>query len=79
MRFLADENVPRVVIERLRVDGHDVISVAETKPSAPDDEILNVAEADGRILITRNRDQKNVFNCSTAASIFGASCSNCFT
>jgi len=56
MRFLADENVPRVVIERLRTEGHDVISVVEAKPSAPDDEILNVAEADGRILITGDRD-----------------------
>ena len=56
MRFLADENVSRVVIERLRAEGHDVISVTETQPSAPDDEILNVAEADGRILITEDRD-----------------------
>src|SRR5436853_3589695 len=56
MRFLADENIPRVVIERLRAEGHDVISVAETKPSAPDQEILNVAEPDGRILITGDRD-----------------------
>lgn len=56
MRFLADENVPRVVIERLRAERHEVISVAETKPSAPDDEILNVAEADSRILITGDRD-----------------------
>lgn len=56
MRFLADENVPRVVIERLRAEGHDVMSVAETNPSVPDDEILNVAEADGRILITGDRD-----------------------
>jgi predicted nuclease of predicted toxin-antitoxin system len=56
MRFLADETVSRVVIERLRADGQDIISVAETKPSAPDDEILNAAEADGRILITGDRD-----------------------
>ena len=56
MRFLADENVSRVVIERLRAEGHDVISVVETRPSAPDDEILNVAESDGRILITGDRD-----------------------
>ncbi len=56
MRFLADENIPRVVIERLRAEGHDTISVGETTPSMPDDEILNVAEADGRILITGDGD-----------------------
>lgn len=56
MRFLADENVSRLVIERLRDDGHDVISVAEMKPGAPDDDILNTADADGRILITEDRD-----------------------
>jgi len=39
MRFLADENIPRVVIERLRAEGHDTISVGETTPSMPDDEI----------------------------------------
>jgi hypothetical protein len=30
MRFLADENVSRLVIERLRACGFDVISVGET-------------------------------------------------
>jgi predicted nuclease of predicted toxin-antitoxin system len=56
MRFLADENVSRLVIERLREKGHDVISVAETTPGAPDDEVLNAANADARILITEDRD-----------------------
>jgi hypothetical protein len=31
MRFLADENVSRRVIERLRGDGFDVIAVGETR------------------------------------------------
>ena len=56
MRFLADENVSRLVIERLRSSGHDVISIAETKPSAPDEDVLNGADADDRILITEDRD-----------------------
>jgi hypothetical protein len=29
MRFVADENVSRLVIERLRSNGHDVMSIAE--------------------------------------------------
>jgi predicted nuclease of predicted toxin-antitoxin system len=56
MRFLADENVSRLVIERLRNGGHDVVSIAETRPGAPDDEILDTAEAQGLILITEDRD-----------------------
>ena len=56
MRFLADENVSRLVIERLRNGGHDVISIAETRPGAPDEDVFNAAESDGRILITEDRD-----------------------
>lgn len=56
MRFLADENVSRLVIDRLRNSGHDVVSIAETRSGAPDEEVLNVADAEGRILITEDRD-----------------------
>jgi predicted nuclease of predicted toxin-antitoxin system len=56
MRFLADENVSRLVVERLRHDGHDVVSIAETRPGAPDGDILKAADADARILITEDRD-----------------------
>lgn len=47
MRFLADENVSRLVIERLRSSGHDVVSIAETSAGAPDEDVFNAAEADG--------------------------------
>ena len=56
MRFLADENVSSLVIERLRSGGHDVTSIAETKSGAPDKDILDAADADGRILMTEDRD-----------------------
>jgi len=56
MRFVADENVSRLVIERLRSDGHDVISIAETRSGAPDEDVLNAAGAEGSILITEDRD-----------------------
>lgn len=56
MRFLADENVSRLVIDRLRNGGHDVISIAETRSGAPDKDVLDAADADGRILITEDRD-----------------------
>jgi hypothetical protein len=40
MRFLADENVSHIVIERLRAGGFDVVSIGETRPSAPDKDVL---------------------------------------
>jgi hypothetical protein len=36
MRLLADENVSRLVIKRLRACGFEVISVTDTNPGAPD-------------------------------------------
>jgi predicted nuclease of predicted toxin-antitoxin system len=56
MRLLADENVSRLVIERLRTAGFDVISIGETKSGAPDRDVLHAADAEGCILITEDRD-----------------------
>jgi predicted nuclease of predicted toxin-antitoxin system len=56
MHFLADENVSRRVVERLRADGHDVISVAQSGQGIPDKHVVEMANADGRILITEDRD-----------------------
>ena len=57
MRFLADANVSRLVILRLRVDGHDVVSVSETfPPRTPDEQVLSAAQASDSILITEDRD-----------------------
>ena len=56
MRFLADENVARTVLERLRAEGFEVNSISETRPGSPDQEVLQAAYAEGRILITEDRD-----------------------
>jgi len=56
MRFLADENVARLVIERLRAGGFEVISVTETRSGAPDRDVLDAADAEDCILITEDRD-----------------------
>jgi predicted nuclease of predicted toxin-antitoxin system len=56
MRFLADENVSRLVVERLRAGGFDVISVAETRSGTPDKDVLDAADAEGCILITEDHD-----------------------
>lgn len=56
MRFLADENVSRLVIERLRADGLEVASISETRSGMPDRNVLETADIEGRILITEDRD-----------------------
>jgi predicted nuclease of predicted toxin-antitoxin system len=56
MRFLADENISRLVIERLRAMGFDVASVATMSPGASDNDVLAAARSEGRILITEDRD-----------------------
>jgi predicted nuclease of predicted toxin-antitoxin system len=56
MRFVADENISRRVIDRLRADGNDVMSVAGPLAGIPDTEVLKVAEAESRILITEDQD-----------------------
>jgi Holliday junction resolvase len=46
MRLLADENVSRLVIERLRTCGFEVISVSDTNRGAPDTDVLSAADAE---------------------------------
>jgi predicted nuclease of predicted toxin-antitoxin system len=57
LRFLADHNVEAPIIERLRSAGHDVLAVAEAiPPEAPDDEVLALATAQDRVLLTNDKD-----------------------
>ena len=56
MRFLADQNFPRRAILALRAIGHDVVWIEEDAPGASDDMILARAEAEGRILLTFDKD-----------------------
>jgi len=56
MRFIADENVSGLVIERLRGRGFDVVSIGETRSAATDRDVLETANAEGCVLITEDRD-----------------------
>ncbi len=56
IRFLADENVSRLVVERLRAAGWDVLSIGGALGGASDGEVLETARREGRILITEDRD-----------------------
>jgi predicted nuclease of predicted toxin-antitoxin system len=61
MRFLLDQDVYSVTARFLSDLGHDVVQVAAVGLSrAEDEEILNVAQEQSRILVTRDRDYGNL-------------------
>ena len=52
MRFMADENLPALVVSLLRDAGHDVAWAAEDMASAPDSDVLARAMREDRVVIT---------------------------
>lgn len=57
-RLYANENFPLPVVEALRQVGHDVITTAETGKAGQaysDEEVLQFAAQDDRIVVTLNR------------------------
>jgi predicted nuclease of predicted toxin-antitoxin system len=56
MRLLVNENIPRSVTQRLRANGHDVLSVKESLPGASDSAILARAQMEMRLVITQDKD-----------------------
>jgi predicted nuclease of predicted toxin-antitoxin system len=56
MRLLADENMPLLAIELLRRRGGDVLAIAESTPSICDDDFMFLAEDEGHILLTFDKD-----------------------
>lgn len=56
MKFLADEGVDRSIVEILRKFNFDVYYVIDEIRSLTDEELLNIANKENRILITRDKD-----------------------
>jgi predicted nuclease of predicted toxin-antitoxin system len=56
MRWLADECVAAPLVAQLRAAGHDVLYVAESEPRASDIEVLALAHAVNRLLLTDDKD-----------------------
>ncbi|MBI4568383.1 MAG: DUF5615 family PIN-like protein [Planctomycetes bacterium] len=52
MNIVAAESVDRQIVEQLRLDGHEVVFIAETSPGARDDEVLDLARDRGALLLT---------------------------
>ena len=55
MKLLADENMDAGIVEWLRSAGCDVLSVMELMRGATDDEVLVRANAEGRIILTKDK------------------------
>ncbi len=61
MKLLLDQDVYASTARFLRGLGYDVVRAGEVGLSrAADEELLRVAQADGRILVTRDRDYGNL-------------------
>jgi predicted nuclease of predicted toxin-antitoxin system len=57
VRLLIDQNIARRVGARLRDAGHDAVHVSELGLSAAEDpEILEVARAEGQVLVSEDTD-----------------------
>jgi predicted nuclease of predicted toxin-antitoxin system len=56
MKFLADECCDSGVVASLRADGHDVAYVIEGQAGISDDDVLQSAFDEGRILLTEDKD-----------------------
>lgn len=56
MNFVADENIDRQIVEALRDAGHNVIYIADTEPSIPDNVVFDRANESSALLITGDKD-----------------------
>ena len=54
IKLLIDRNIDDKLVDALRMEGFDVISVKEWNKSAKDDEIVEKAEREGRIIVTKD-------------------------
>jgi len=60
MKFLADECCDTGLVLKLREEGFDVVYVQEVSPGISDEEVLNKAFQEKRILITEDKDFGNL-------------------
>ena len=60
MKLLADENIPLASVRGLRDLGHDIVSIAEQSPGISDEEVLRLSRAQGRVIVTFDRDYEEL-------------------
>jgi predicted nuclease of predicted toxin-antitoxin system len=53
---LADENIDRPIVDRLRSDGHSIFYVKEMHAGISDDTVLEMANQQDALLLTADKD-----------------------
>lgn len=56
MNLVADENIDRQIVERLRHDGHKVDWIADISTSVSDEEVLRLSIDGIAVLVTEDKD-----------------------
>jgi predicted nuclease of predicted toxin-antitoxin system len=56
LKIVADENVDIQIVERLRVDGHEVLVIAELAPGIDDETVLGHSRQANAVLLTADKD-----------------------
>ena len=52
MKLLANENIPLESVRSLRIGGYDVVSISERSPGISDEDVIQIARTENRIVIT---------------------------
>ena len=56
MNLVADESVDQPIVDRLRQDGHTVLSIADLDPGIADNAVLRLADQNSALLLTADKD-----------------------
>ncbi len=56
MKILADENISRLLVDRLRQEGHQVQYIMEMARGSADLTVLEIANREGLLLVTDDKD-----------------------
>ena len=55
MKFLADVNIEKQIVDGLRNENYDIKWISEINPKISDVEILQIAKEEDRILLTNDK------------------------
>jgi predicted nuclease of predicted toxin-antitoxin system len=56
VKIVADENVDKEIVDRLRADGHEVLYIAEENAGIDDGTVLDRSLETGAVLLTADKD-----------------------
>jgi predicted nuclease of predicted toxin-antitoxin system len=56
VKIVADENIDKEIVDRLRADRHDVLFIAEADPGIDDETVLGLSLQTDGVLLTADKD-----------------------